>query len=191
MDMLFPSCAHVDSSTGTGTDCFINVAYNQQVGLCPSTTNSGFSNGVRICRRPMDLCVADTFFRFNLTDSPDNTAFVRFPVSSVFPSTSSLLVYDTTFTPPIPIPLKLGDADLDGFPDMLAISAQGHDRTPRLVYSVPCAAGLGGCSKSGTGRRGWKIATKGVEPLENIKDARSITFLDTDEDVRCSGVIYK
>jgi integrin alpha FG-GAP repeat containing protein 1 len=139
----------------------------------------------------MDLCVADISFRFDLTDSPDNTAFVRFPVSSVIPSTSSLLVYDTTFTPPIPIPLKLGDADLDGFPDMLAISAQGHDRTPRLVYSVPCAVGLGGCSKSGAGRRGWKIATKGVEALENIKDARSITFLDTDEDVRCSGVTFK
>lgn len=181
--MVFPSCAHVDSSTGVGTDCYINIVYNQQIGLCPSTTESGFKNNARVCRRPVDLCVADPSFRFNLNDSPENTAFARFPVSSVIPFTSSLLVYDTSFTPPIPIPLKLGDADLDGFPDMLAITVQGVNRIPRLMYSVPCVSDLGGCSKNGTGKRGWKMATKGVEALESINDSRSLTFLDMDEDV--------
>jgi integrin alpha FG-GAP repeat containing protein 1 len=35
----------------------------------------------------------------------------------------------------------------------------------------------------GTGRRGWMMVTKGVEILNNIKDARSLSFLDMDEDV--------
>jgi len=181
--MLFPTCAHVDSTTGVGTDCYINIVYNQQLSLCSSTTDSGLRNGVRICRRPEDLCIADPNFKFNLTDSPDNSAYVRFPVSSIFPFTSSLLVYDTSFTPPIPIQLKLGDADLDGFPDMLAIPVHGNDRTPRLAYSVPCHSDLPGCPNISTGRRGWKMATKGVEFLENIKDARSLAFLDMNEDV--------
>lgn len=172
----------MDLSTGVGTDCFINIAYNQQPGLCSSTTESGTIDGTRVCRKPEDLCIADPGFKFDLTDSPNNKAYVRFPVSSVLPSTS-LLVYDTSFTPPLPIPLKLGDADLDGFPDMLAISVQVHDYTPRLLYSIPCTSGLGGCSQSGTGRS-WKMATGGAEILDNIKDARSLSFLDMDEDVR-------
>jgi integrin alpha FG-GAP repeat containing protein 1 len=114
IDIIFPSCNHVDVSTGVGTDCFINVAYNQQLGLCLSKSRT---NDTRLCRRPEDLCIADPDFKFDLTDDPKNEAFVRFPVSSIFPSTS-LLVYDASFTPPLPIPLKLGDADLDGFPDM-------------------------------------------------------------------------
>jgi len=92
-------------------------------------------------------------------------------------------VLDTTFNPPLPIALKLGDVDLDGFPDLLAITVAGRDQTPHLVYSVPCAANLVGCAKDGSGRRGWKLATKGVETLETVKDARSVTFLDMDEDV--------
>ena len=172
----------MDLSTGVGTDCFINIAYNQQLGLCSSTTKSGTDGGPRLCRRPEDLCIADPGFKFDLTDSPKNKAFVRFPVSSILPSTS-LLLYDTSFTPPLPIPLKLGDADLDGFPDMLAISVQEHDHTPRLLYSVPCTSGLAGCSTSGAGRS-WKLATGGAEILDNIKDARSLSFLDMDEDVR-------
>ena len=188
IDLIFPSCNQVDSSTGIGTDCFINIAYNQQLGLCTSTTDPGIKGG-RVCRRPEDLCTADPDFKFDLTDSPDNRAYVRFPVSSILP-TSSLLVYDTSFTPPLPIPLKLGDADLDGFPDMLAISVQGNEYTPRLVYSVPCAAGLGGCSKPGAAWRGWKMATKGVDILNNIKDARSLSFLDMDEDVRIPAFLW-
>lgn len=109
--------------------------------------------------------------------------FVRFPTSSLFSSGSALLVLDTTFNPSLPISLKLGDANLDGFPDLLAITIAGRDQTPHLVYSVPCAANIVGCGTHGSGRRGWKLATKGVETLEAVKDARSVTFLDMDEDV--------
>jgi integrin alpha FG-GAP repeat containing protein 1 len=202
IDMIFPTCSRVSSSTGAGTDCYINIAYNQQLPLCSLSTDSGFRKGVRICRTPGDLCIADPNFKFNLSDSPDNDVsygpysiillrrlipnfqnFVRFPTSSLFSSSSSLLVSDTTFNPPLPVALKLGDVNLDGFPDLLAITVAGRDQTPHLIYSVPCAANLVGCAKNGSGRRGWKVATKGVETLEAVKDARSVTFLDMDEDV--------
>lgn len=90
---------------------------------------------------------------------------------------------DTTFNPSLPVSIKLGDANLDGFPDFLIITGSGKDHIPSLVYSVPCTVGVVGCGKDGSGKRGWKVATKGVESLQAVKDARSLSFLDMDEDV--------
>ncbi|PPQ97975.1 hypothetical protein CVT26_003124 [Gymnopilus dilepis] len=182
IDLIFPTCSSVSSTTGAGANCYINIAYNQQLPLCSSATDSGLRKGVRVCRTPDNLCIADPNFKFNLSDDPSNHAFVKFPVSSLFPSTSSLLVLDTTYSPALPIPLKLGDANLDGFPDFLAITVSGSDNVPNLVYSVPCAPGVVGCAKDGSGSRGWRLAQKGVESLQAVKDARSLSFVDMDED---------
>ncbi|TFK34872.1 hypothetical protein BDQ12DRAFT_688981 [Crucibulum laeve] len=182
IDLVFPTCSSVSSSTGLGSDCYINIAYNQQLKLCASTTDSGIKKGVRTCRPPEDLCTADPDFKFDLTDKPENTAFVRFPISSLFPSPASLLVLDPTFSPSLPVSIKLGDANLDGFPDFLAIVGSGNVRTPHLVYSVPCGHGVAGCATDGSGKRGWEVASKGTDRLREIKDARSVSFLDMDED---------
>ncbi|KAG6899532.1 hypothetical protein C0993_009348 [Termitomyces sp. T159_Od127] len=163
IDMVYTTCHSVSSSSGLGSDCFINIAYNRQLGLCSSTTDNGIKKGVRTCRPHYDLCTADPNFKFNLSDSPDNDLFVRFPLSALFPDSPSLLALDTTYTPPIPLSLKLGDANLDGFPDILLITASGKD-------------------PSGQGRRGWELAKSGADPLSTIKDARSVAFLDVDED---------
>lgn len=90
---------------------------------------------------------------------------------------------DTTYDPPIPVSLRLGDANLDGFPDFLTIIASGNDRTPHFVYSVRCAPGVTGCKSDGSGRRGWMVADAGTKALQRVKDARGISFLDMDEDV--------
>ncbi|KAF9009509.1 hypothetical protein BDQ17DRAFT_1348231 [Cyathus striatus] len=181
IDLVFATCSGVSLSTGIGSDCYINIAYNQQLNLCTSTTNSGVKNGVQTCRPPENLCTADPNFKFDLSDRPDNDAFVRFPASDLFGS-SSLLVLDTTFNPAIPLPLKLGDANLDGFPDFLVITASGKDRIPHLVYSIPCDDGAAGCEQNSSRKRGWSIATHGVKTLEDVKDARAVSFLDMDED---------
>ncbi|KAG5717871.1 T-cell immunomodulatory protein [Termitomyces sp. T112] len=182
IDMVFMTCSSVSTSTGLGSECFINIAYNHQLGLCSSTTDNGFQKGVRTCRPHNDLCTADPNFKFNLSDSPNNDLFVRFPLSALFSDSPSLLALDTTQTPPIPLSLKLGDANLDGFPDILLITGSGKDRIPRLIFSKPCAAGLAGCSANGSDRRGWELAKSGADPLSTIKDARSVAFLDVDED---------
>jgi hypothetical protein len=83
----------------------------------------------------------------------------------------------------VPLSIKLGDVDLDGFPDMLIITTNGKERTPSLLFSVPCSKGTAGCGPDGSGKRGWKVATKEVKALSDIKDARSVSFLDMDEDV--------
>ena len=86
------------------------------------------------------------------------------------------------------MPLKFGDANQDGFPDVLAILASGTgsnlQKTPYLAYSVPCHKDVAGCGSDGNGRRGWSVLKKGSEALRGIKDARGIAFIDMDEDVR-------
>lgn len=113
------------------------------------------------------------------------------PTSSIFSDTESkmpyLLVQDTTHNPPLPLPIKLGDINQDGFPDLLAIVASGTgpsaDRTPRIAYSVPCSKGMAGCSSDGKGRRGFEVLSKGGDAFKSVKDARGVAFLDMDEDV--------
>lgn len=152
------------------------------------------SNGRRVCRQPQELCIADPDFRFNLNEGDNNPDFVRTPVSDIFPGQSpSLLVLDTSVNPSVPLPIKLGDANHDGFPDMLAIITSGtsysSDRTPMLAFSMPCAKGVSGCGANGSGRRGWSVLRKGAEVLSTIKDAKGVAFLDMDEDVRCHSTI--
>ena len=112
----------------------------------------------------------------------------------------SLLVADTRTTPPVPVPIRLGDANLDGFPDLLVISASAphggflgigdaSDRTPKLALSRPCGKGVVGCDTSGNGKVGWSVVVKDAEPLKSIVDASNAAFLDIDEDV--SGVIAR
>ncbi|KAJ7368771.1 hypothetical protein DFH08DRAFT_762818 [Mycena albidolilacea] len=179
IDMVFVTCSSVSTSTGVGADCAMNIAYNKQLSLCTSG-DSGVRKGVRTCRPPEDLCTADPAFTFDLSDRADNDAYVRIPINSLFPG-SSLVVLDTTQVPALPISLKLGDANLDGFPDLLLIVASGQDHVPKMLLSVPCGPGVLGCG-SGHGRHGWSVATKGTETLDAVKDARSVSFLDMDED---------
>ncbi|KAG6917026.1 hypothetical protein DXG01_004152 [Tephrocybe rancida] len=175
IDMVFTTCYSVSPSSGLGSDCVINIAYNSQLGLCSSSTDTGIKKGVRTCRPHDDLCTVDSNFKFNLNNSPDNDV-------PLYSDPVSLLATDTSHTPPLPLPFNLGDANLDGFPDLLLIIGSGKDRIPSLIFSVPCAAGVVGCSAGGSGRRGWALPQKGADPLSTISDARGASFLDLDED---------
>ncbi|KAJ3892409.1 hypothetical protein GG344DRAFT_87791 [Lentinula edodes] len=188
IDMVFTTCSSVSSSSGVGSNCYINIAFNQQLPLC-ATAQPAFTKGIRTCRSPDNLCVADPNFKFEFSGDPD--VFVRFQVSALFPdvSTPSLLVQDTTSSPSIPVAIKLGDANLDGFPDMLLVVSTSQGRTPKMVYSVPCARGIIGCDANG--KRGWQVVKKGVESLEEVKDARGISFVDMDEDGTLDLMVHR
>lgn len=101
-----------------------------------------------------------------------------------------MLVFDTTYNPPLPVSLKLGDLNLDGFPDLVPIlvstpagGRSKQERTPRILHNVACAKGVIGCGADGNGRRGWNMLKTGTKVLDGVKDARGIAFLDVDEDV--------
>lgn len=117
---------------------------------------------------------------------------IQIPFSSLVNSpSSSLLVLDTTFSPSLPLPVRLGDTNLDGFPDLLVIAATADRHTPKLLISEPCTKGLAGCDANGQGRRGFRLLQKGAETLEAVYDARGVTYIDMDEDVRpFSNIVF-
>lgn len=94
---------------------------------------------------------------------------------------------DITYTPPLPVAVRVGDLTLDGYPDIIIIGVSGSgDRTPYILYSVSCSSNIAGCDSNGRGRRGFQTATAGTEAMKHILDARGITVMDLDEDVGCS-----
>jgi len=102
---------------------------------------------------------------------------VSVPIGDLLQGNPKLHVLDTTFSPAQPILPRPGDANLDGFPDLLLIT-EGH---VRLLLSVPCVRSVPGCSVAGA-RRGWREMRKGVDALSSITDARVAVFVDLDED---------
>lgn len=71
VDMVFPTCDSVSTSSGLGTNCFINIVYNKQKPLCSSSTPAGLA-GRQNCRMPEDLCSSDLSFTFDFSDVPTN-----------------------------------------------------------------------------------------------------------------------
>jgi integrin alpha FG-GAP repeat containing protein 1 len=102
---------------------------------------------------------------------------VSVPISALLRGNTKLHILDTSFSPAQPILPRTGDANLDGFPDLLLIT----DGRVRLLLSTPCARGVPGCAAEGV-RHGWRQMVKGVEPLTGITDARIAVFVDLDED---------
>ena len=120
-------------------------------------------------------------------------AFVRMSINDLVPTsdgtTPQLLVLDTTYDPPLPVPLKVGDLNLDGFADIIPIIATpSGDRsrpakTPKILGSVACSKGVAGCGPDGKGRRGWSVLGRDNNVLDEFQDARGVVLVDIDEDV--------
>ena len=96
-------------------------------------------------------------------------------------------------SPSVPLPLRAGDFNLDGFPDLLLTisnetasphgvfgSSQGSQ--VRILENVPCAKGIAGCNgKTGRGFRAG--GGKGWGVLDDIWDAQGASWIDIDDDV--------
>lgn len=68
IDLLITTCSSVSRSTGLGTNCALNIAYNTQLPLCVSSTSFPLPSDPAVpCRNPAALCVADTNFSFSFS----------------------------------------------------------------------------------------------------------------------------
>ena len=84
----------------------------------------------------------------------------------------------------IPIPLRVGDFNNDGYPDLLVAT----DRSGvRLLKSVPCTAEMCGAKAVAERRRGFEDVTFGTESVRGLMGRGVVglggAFMDLDEDV--------
>ena len=66
--------------------------------------------------------------------------YVSVPIKDIIQDGARLQVLDTSFSPPQPVVPRTGDANLDGFPDLLLVT----DGRVRLLLSTPCGRGVPG-----------------------------------------------
>jgi integrin alpha FG-GAP repeat containing protein 1 len=131
----------------------------------------------------------------------DYQSLVSIPLSSILPASGDpQLLLHVPGDPSIPFPLRPGDYNVDGFPDLLmtihnSTAAPGggvlaHSRKAghqvRVLENVPCGKGVAGCEGRDDGR-GFSVGSgKGWEVLDDIWDASGASWLDVDDDVSIS-----
>jgi len=82
--------------------------------------------------------------------------------------------------------LRVGDYNLDGYPDILIILGTARGATTvRLLQSETCSSSSSKeCGKAAEkGRRRFREVKKGAEALTAMEDVRGASFMDIDEDV--------
>jgi integrin alpha FG-GAP repeat containing protein 1 len=215
MDIIFPTCSRHSSSTGLGHDCSINIAYNQQVPTCSSEASKFSADGKLTCRGHGDMCRSDPDYAFDfantevsssnciyLEESTDIQSLLSIPLSSILSTSGDpQLLLHVPGEPNIPLPLRPGDYNVDGFPDLLltihnstaapGVITRKAGHQVRVLENVPCGSGIAGCQGQKDGR-GFKVGGgSGWEVLDDIWDASGASWLDVDDDVRSTISVCK
>ncbi|WVF71448.1 hypothetical protein IAT40_006252 [Kwoniella sp. CBS 6097] len=212
IDIIFPTCNSHSKSSGLGKQCSINIAYNKQVPVCSTEGSQASVEGKLKCRGWRELCLADDAFEFSFDESdPD---FTSIPLSTLLPSDPeteevSLLLH-APHQKRIPLPLRAGDFNVDGFPDLLLTvhnatavppsgGVFGNERRPgnqvKVLVNSPCGGkDIAGCEKGGRGkgRRGLKVGSgKGWDAMEGIWDAEGASWMDIDDDGSLDILVHR
>ncbi|EST06562.1 FG-GAP repeat [Kalmanozyma brasiliensis GHG001] len=154
------------------------------------------------CREAEDLCVADDHFHLDFSINKDNANLLRVPIDKLT-GDSRILLTDPLAPSYLALPnaLHLGDYNKDGYPDLLVVTvpdklasggrnnAQGSGETRvHILRNLECRrvpnsekAGLG-CSPDRPEGRTFIKVTAGANALETLRDVRSASWLDIDED---------
>lgn len=154
------------------------------------------------CREAENLCVSDDNFRINFTVSKDNSDLLRVPVDKLT-GDARILLTDALAPSFLTLPnsLHLGDYNKDGYPDLVLVTipdrtAAGGRNNPRgngetrvhILRNLECRkvpasekADLGCSTDRPEGRTFIKV-TAGSNSIESLRDVRSASWLDIDED---------
>ncbi|RUS28626.1 hypothetical protein BC938DRAFT_481655 [Jimgerdemannia flammicorona] len=191
VDMVVPVCYTSGSAAGK---CELHIIYNKQVSLCsksdesfalpsrPPPSSNETNPQVITCRKARDLCVSDPSFNFDSLRL--NAAdYVVFPLSDVLDG-EMLLINDKAFKGILPVPVRAGDYNLDGYPDLLLISSSDSGSTSHVILleSVLCTPNTCSDEAVAAGRRSFVKVLKGAQTLTSITNARAAAFFDIDED---------
>ncbi|KAJ2159152.1 hypothetical protein GGF46_003240 [Coemansia sp. RSA 552] len=167
MDMVIPILGSTE----------IYIIYNQQRPLCVGARKHE-------CRQFKHICEGDPGFSFSLADAHITN------ISSMWHGEVLQDRLDDFQGESSPPAIKLGDFDLDGYPDMAIVTRRGNKESRvRLLKSVPCDSCKAG--KGGTlDRRDYAAVTDGVAALEQLKRVQDVAFFDMDGTGTLDLLIY-
>ncbi|KIS72216.1 uncharacterized protein UMAG_11447 [Mycosarcoma maydis] len=154
------------------------------------------------CREAENLCMADDNFRINFSTSKDNVDLLRVPVEKLT-GDSRILLNDMLAPSYLSMPnaLHLGDYNKDGYPDLVLITipdqlASGGRNNVRgsgetrvhILRNLECSKvptskkGDLGCRQDQPEARTFIKVAAGANSIEILRDVRSASWLDIDED---------
>lgn len=178
IDVVFASCDR--------SECYLNIAYNEQMPLC-SNERSGLlfsgSTPADRCRDPLQLCEADDAFVLDFRTDANNSRLARMPLRTLT-GDAQILLDDDVGTRVRPVPVRIGDYNNDGYPDVAVLTTpqnavRGETRV-HLLESRACKRHGGvGC---GTGPAHRTFAAVRGTVLDDERYVRSVSFIDLDED---------
>ncbi|KAL7752601.1 hypothetical protein RI367_002135 [Sorochytrium milnesiophthora] len=185
LDAVFPVC---DTKS-----CAIHVVHNFQIPLC--ARHSAFSQisqqqsalDASACRELENLCLPDNNFTLNFdVGQPGHLAF---PLKDLSPNNPFFVLSrsaDTAFHTDHPVPLRIGDYNLDGFPDVMAIVSPSSDNAAAsspasvlLLQSVLCT--LSDCTP-GLNMRSFAVAAQSVSQLTSLSSVLDAAWIDVGDD---------
>ncbi|KAF8263408.1 hypothetical protein EI94DRAFT_1740946 [Lactarius quietus] len=129
IDLLITTCSLVSQSTGLGTNCALNIAYNMQLPLCAASSSFPFTGGPAVKHPAVAPTRSASRLQLHFTFSGPN--YVSVPINELCKTGRSSRC-------------STRDANLDGFPDLLSYR---RSRAPLALYT--CSRGVPGCSALG------------------------------------------
>jgi len=168
MDIVVPVCFPEPNCNETNS---IEILFNVQVPMC-----TGVFAGSGACRSAQDLCTADAQYAIENGNSSAGSASRVVVPESAFSGGRFFWDEDHAIT------LRMGDYNLDGFPDLIfPIVQQAGTVVASLWVSVPCQVETCGEAATNAMRRTYAQVTEGVDELTAVKDPYAATFVDFDE----------
>lgn len=102
---------------------------------------------------------------------------MHIPIKTLIPNgKQSLKLFDTSLQPSIPIPLRIGDFNLDGFPDILGViyNETSQDSQAVLFENIP--------NNKSERTLSYLNNYSKFQSLNSINEVRMASFIDLDED---------
>ncbi|KAJ1852132.1 hypothetical protein GGH12_005725 [Coemansia sp. RSA 1822] len=155
----------------------IHIVYNQQRPLCVGARKQ------EGCRKFKHICEGDSEFSFSVTDAH------VIDITDMWHNEVLLDKIDDFQGQAAPPAVKIGDFNLDGYPDLAIVTKKGKESRVRLLKSEPCDACKAG--KDGLlDRRSYVSVTDGVAALEQFSRVQDIAFFDVDGTGTLDLLIY-
>ncbi|KAJ2496608.1 hypothetical protein GGH96_005712 [Coemansia sp. RSA 1972] len=155
----------------------IQIVYNEQRPLCVGARKQ------EGCRKFKHICEGDKEFSFSVADAH------VVDISDMWHNEVLLDKIDDFEGQAAPPFVRIGDFNLDGYPDMAIVTKKGKESRLRLLKSEPCDACKAGKNKL-LDRRSYASVTDGVAALEQFSRVQDVAFFDVDGTGTLDLLIY-